>query len=230
MSRPDISIDPKLLESAKEEFLSKGFLEASLKTICDNAGVTTGALYKRYKGKEELFCAVVAHTVADLEDVIQEKAHIDFSDVSDEALVRAWYMDEAYMLWWFQFLYDRHDGFVLLLKCAEGTRYSNFEHDWVEQMTESTWKYYREAYDRNLCRADISRKEMHALLSVFWTTIYEPFIHDYSWEQIEEHSNLVCRLINWFDTLEFSEEAVQKAVPYQVQHPHPKGKYYGVLE
>ena len=50
MSRPDISIDPKLLESAKEEFLSKGFLEASLKTICDNAGVTTGALYKRYKG------------------------------------------------------------------------------------------------------------------------------------------------------------------------------------
>ena len=52
MSVADRSIDPRIKESAKEEFLQKGFLDASLQEICKNAGVTTGALYKRFKGKE----------------------------------------------------------------------------------------------------------------------------------------------------------------------------------
>ena len=63
MSKPDKSIDPRILKSAKEEFLSQGYEKASLKTICANAKVTTGALYKRYKSKEELFTAVVTPTL-----------------------------------------------------------------------------------------------------------------------------------------------------------------------
>ena len=65
MAVPDHSIDPRILESARKEFLENGFEKASLKAICEGAGVTTGALYKRYKGKEDLFCAVVEQTVKD---------------------------------------------------------------------------------------------------------------------------------------------------------------------
>ena len=54
MSLPDRSIDSRLLTAAKEEFLEKGFDKASIAEICKAAGVTTGALYKRYTGKEEL--------------------------------------------------------------------------------------------------------------------------------------------------------------------------------
>ena len=74
MSVADRSIDPRIIESAKEEFLQKGFLDASLQEICKNAGVTTGALYKRFKGKEELFCALVESTVQDLEEVVRQKS------------------------------------------------------------------------------------------------------------------------------------------------------------
>ncbi|MCD8028640.1 MAG: TetR/AcrR family transcriptional regulator [Erysipelotrichaceae bacterium] len=35
----------KILESAKEEFYEKGYQKASLRQICSNADVTTGALY-----------------------------------------------------------------------------------------------------------------------------------------------------------------------------------------
>ena len=55
MAVADRSIDPRILESARSEFLANGFETASLKSICEGAGVTTGALYKRYKGKEDLF-------------------------------------------------------------------------------------------------------------------------------------------------------------------------------
>jgi len=197
VAKPDRSIDPRIMESAKKEFYANGFEKASLKAICADAEITTGALYKRYKGKEDLFCAVVSDTVADLNGVIAQRCAVGVSELSDEALIKAWNMDEDDMMWWFRFLYARHDGFVLLLKCAEGTEYSNFQHDWVEKMTEKTYEYALESRKRGLTGVDISREELHTLLSAFWATIYEPFIHNFTWEQIETHCKLVCRLFHW---------------------------------
>lgn len=205
MSKPNHSLDPLILESAKQEFLEKGFEKAALKDICSKAQVTTGAVYKRYKGKEELFSAVIADTVADLDTVYLQKNVTDFSAISDEELIKAWDMDEGYMMWWFRFLYDRHDGFVLLLKCAEGTVYSNFQHDWVEKMTSATYLYYKEAYRRKLTDVLVSEDEMHILLSAFWATIYEPFIHGFTWEQLESHCKLVCRMFDWYNVFHFKQ-------------------------
>lgn len=205
MAKADHSIDPRILESAKQEFLALGFEKASLKHICEQADVTTGALYKRYRGKDDLFCAVVADTIADLNAVVEQKCSLDVTDLSDDALIKAWDMDESYMMWWFQYLYERHDGFVLLLKYAEGSSYSNFQHDWVELMTSSTYCFYQEAFRRGLTHTYISEAEMHILLSAFWTTIYEPFIHDFTWEQIEAHNKLVCHLFNWYRVLGFPD-------------------------
>lgn len=205
MAKADQSIDPRILASAKEEFLALGFEKASLKSICEKAQVTTGALYKRYQGKEDLFCAVVAETVEKLNEVAAEKTDVDLSRLSDEALVKAWDMDEEYMLWWFRLLYRYREGFTLLLCRAEGTSYANFQHDWVERMTQGTWAYYQEARRRGLTQTDISGPELHVLLSAFWTTIYEPFIHGYTWEEIATHSHLVCGLFNWYRVLGFSQ-------------------------
>lgn len=207
MSKPDRSIDPRLMESAKKEFLVNGFEKASLKAICEDAGITTGALYKRYKGKEDLFCAVVADTVADLNGVVEQRSAVAVGGLSDDALIKAWDMDGEDMMWWFRFLYERHDDFVLLLKCAEGTEYSDFQHDWVEKMTGKTYEYFLEAQKRGLTRMNISREELHILLSAFWTTIYEPFIHFFTWEQIEAHCKLVCGLFAWQRVLGFRSPA-----------------------
>ena len=203
MAKADLSIDPRILASAKAEFLDKGFEKSSLKVICENAQVTTGALYKRYRGKEDLFHAVVAETVNKLNEVAKEKTSVDLSQLPDEALVKAWDMNEDYMLWWFQLLYEHREGFTLLLRCADGTVYANFQHDWVELMAQGTWRYYQEARRRGLTATNISQQELHVLLSAFWTTIYEPFIHDYSWEMIASHCHLVCGLFNWYRVLGF---------------------------
>jgi AcrR family transcriptional regulator len=203
MAKPDHSIDPRILESAKQEFLANGFEKASLKTICDNAEITTGALYKRYKGKEDLFCAVAADTVSRLNEFVAQKCAIDPNDLPDDALIKAWEMEEDVMMGWFRFLYECRDGFVLLIKYADGTAYSNFQHDWVEKMTEETYDYFLVAKKRGLTCTSISKEAMHILLSAFWTTIYEPFIHNYTWEQIESHSKLVCDLFNWQRVLGF---------------------------
>lgn len=203
MAVADHSIDPRILDSARKEFLSNGFEKTSLKAICDGAGITTGALYKRYKGKEDLFCAVVKGTVDDLNAVAKHRGDRDPAAMSDQELIKAWDMNKEDMMWWFQFLYDRHDDFVLLLTCAEGTRYSNFQHDWVEMMTSFTCAFLKEAQKRNLCKKEVEMEELHILLTAFWATIYEPFIHNFTWEQIERHCQIVCRLFNWYCALGF---------------------------
>ncbi|MDR1547293.1 MAG: TetR/AcrR family transcriptional regulator [Hungatella sp.] len=203
MARPDHSIDPRILSSAKKVFLTHGFQNASLKEICEDAGITTGALYKRYKGKEALFNAVTADTVAALDDFLEQRCTVEAGLLSDEALIKAWDMDEEYMLGYFRFLQEYREGFILLIKCAEGTAYSNFQHDWVEKMSVKTYEYFLETQKRGLTSRSISMEELHILLSAFWTTIYEPFIHDFTWEQIEAHSKLICGLFSWYQVLGF---------------------------
>ena len=205
MAVPDHSIDPRIFESARKEFLENGFEKASLKAICEGAGVTTGALYKRYKGKEDLFCAVVEQTVEDLYEVAHARGDKDPAAMSDQELIKAWDMDGADMMWWFRFLYGRRDDFYLLLSCSQGTRYANFPHDWVELLTKATSAYLSEAQRRGLCRNDVEPAELHILLSAFWTTIYEPFIHHFTWEQIEAHCRIVCGLFNWHGALHFQK-------------------------
>ena len=46
MKVKDESINSKLLECAKAEFMEKGFADASMRTIAERAGVTTGMLYR----------------------------------------------------------------------------------------------------------------------------------------------------------------------------------------
>ena len=135
MSVRDTSIDPKLLKSAENEFKKYGFLKAELKTICDNAGVTTGAVYKRYNGKEELFCAIVRDTVETLDSFIDTRTDVDFSKMTDEEVRMTWIMNEEYTLDMFRMLWDIREDFVLLLEKSAGTIYENYRHDFAQRMT-----------------------------------------------------------------------------------------------
>ena len=205
MAVPDKSIDPRLLDSAKSEFLKNGFLKAELKTICDNAGITTGALYKRYKGKEELFCAVVQETVDTIDEFINKRTLPDLSKLSDTELCHAWDMNEEYTLELFKMLWSMKEGFVLLICKSSGTRFENFQHDFVSSMSDAYEKYYNETKRRNLARTDITNKELHVLCTSFWTSVYEPFTHDLSWKEIEQHCKIMCRFFNWADTILLTE-------------------------
>ncbi|MBQ8826815.1 MAG: helix-turn-helix transcriptional regulator, partial [Oscillospiraceae bacterium] len=42
----------RLIETAKKEFLDKGYEKASLRKICADADVTTGAMYFFFKNKQ----------------------------------------------------------------------------------------------------------------------------------------------------------------------------------
>lgn len=201
MSVPDRSIDPRLLSAAKEEFLKKGFEKASLAEICKAAGVTTGALYKRFDGKEDLFSSLVSDTVHDMLEYASGIEKTDLTSYTDRELYDSFFLLPETNRRWLRFLYDHREGFTLLIRCAAGTRYENFHQDWTEKMNALDYKYYQEARRRGLATKDISIKELHVLTYGVWALYYEPFFLEFTWDQIEDHAEMIYLFTDWHRVL-----------------------------
>ncbi|HLX87971.1 MAG TPA: TetR/AcrR family transcriptional regulator [Acidimicrobiales bacterium] len=59
-----------LIGAARERFGAEGFAETSLDQIVTDAGVTKGALYHHFRGKEDLFAAVYEQVRRDVSDKV----------------------------------------------------------------------------------------------------------------------------------------------------------------
>ena len=59
------------MECAKEEFLTNGYENASLRVIAEKAGSSKGAIYIRYPDKESLYRSLVQPAMDDFCGLIQ---------------------------------------------------------------------------------------------------------------------------------------------------------------
>ncbi len=133
----------KLLQSAKAEFLEKGYTAASLRTICKNAGVTTGALYFFFKDKEDLFASLVQaplekimgivtdHYASEAEHIFEymQRSNSENFEQSDDYIASI----QATKL-----LYSYYDEMILLLAKSQGSRFENC----MDQFVSITEKHY----------------------------------------------------------------------------------------
>lgn len=55
MEKKTEDVAERIIRCAREEFLEKGFSKASLRNIASKADTTTGSIYSRFGGKEELY-------------------------------------------------------------------------------------------------------------------------------------------------------------------------------
>lgn len=80
MANRNHELDKPIIEAARTEFLQNGFQAASIGNIAKRAGVTTGAIYTRYKGKDELFYSLLEEflQVLDKESKHNKKAYMKY--------------------------------------------------------------------------------------------------------------------------------------------------------
>jgi len=197
MAYPDKSLDTLILEAARKAFIARPYKEVSLRDVCAMAGVTTGALYRRYRNKEELFDAIVSDTVALAEEYCNRTESISYVRLDDEDLRMIWECTAETQRSIINMIYDNYDGFRLLLCHAEGTKYENFLHDFVSDVSDRSYRFTEEAYRRGMTPFLIDREELHMLLTAYWSTMFEPVIHALPREKALEHSENVARLFNW---------------------------------
>lgn len=133
--KADKETKEKLLESAKAEFMEKGYTKASLRKICANAGVTTGALYFFFNDKEDLFASIVEKPLRELMEFLQTHFKEDeqtFSLVEGLKYQNSGHDEMATLL--IHHLYTHYDVFLLLLTKSQGTHYENSVDEFVDMI------------------------------------------------------------------------------------------------
>ena len=128
-----------LIEAAKKEFLEKGYNKASLRKICANAGMTTGALYFFFEKKEDLFSSIVDPPVEELERMIIEHFKEDrefLSHLNSLDLGNLDHSDMAEMV--VDHIYKNYDAFILLLSGSKEDALEGRIDEIVDLMEKST--------------------------------------------------------------------------------------------
>lgn len=194
----------KLIESALAEFREKGYAKASLRKICANAGVTTGALYFFFKNKDDLFSAIIEPPLEKLRAILEEHNREDersmsaggnFSALSETSKDEHGEIAESIV----DFLYDNYDAFILLLTKAQGSLYENVRDEFVAIM-EDGFRASARALVRNLPGCRIDEYMLHWLAHMDLDVYVHMLTHETDREMAKNHSRRIMNSVveSWF--------------------------------
>ncbi len=169
----------KIMEAAKAEFLEFGFMDASMRRIAGNAGITAPALYKHFPSKEDMFAALVDPAI----DGYMELYHEVENDYNEELKN----MDKD-NLWTGQketvrgmtYIYDHFDEFKLIICRSQGTKYESFTHRMANLEEEVTQRYMKDLAKSGIKVKKVNKKELHLLVTTNVEAMFQPVIHDFS--------------------------------------------------
>lgn len=114
--------------AALDEFLLKGFLNASMRNIAQNAQTSTSNLYNYFESKEKLFYTitdrvynVINNLVGDLTQAEREFGRDYFFEQVGNLIARPIS----------QLIKNHREEFLLIMEGSQGTKYENFQEELV---------------------------------------------------------------------------------------------------
>lgn len=199
MAVKDHSLDNKIVKAAKEEFLALGYEKASLHKIAEKAGITTGALYTRYKGKDDLFCSLVKDsmsTIALNAEPVGQMYEEARKTGSAEKILDAIKAEERIYI---DLLFEHYEECVLFFCKSRGSSIEIFldrmmkekskttveflktiakrdiDFDGIEMIMAEQFQYYRHVLEKNYSKekAVSCMKTVEFFLEAGWKAIFE---------------------------------------------------------
>ncbi|MFT3739345.1 MAG: TetR/AcrR family transcriptional regulator [Breznakibacter sp.] len=170
-----------IIEKAREEFETKGFKDASMRTIAQNAGVGLSNIYNYFRNKDELFREVLTPVLKAIDSAMEE--HNDLDDLTID------YTSETFQyknLNLFVGLVEKNRvGLKLLLFQAAGSSFENFRDHFTDRYTQVGMQYLKVLKERYpQVNTDISEFFMHTASSWWLAILGEIVTHDLNHDQI----------------------------------------------
>ena len=148
MANRDHSLDDGIIQAAYSEFLAYGFQKASVHKIAEKAGVTTGAIYTRYKNKDALFASLLQNffeTMRTLFTPIAEEYEKAKRSAQLEDILRAINAEERI---YFQLLIGHYDDCSLFFCRSDGSSVETMLHELMDQKAEQTVEFFSQLYGK----------------------------------------------------------------------------------
>ncbi|SCY68714.1 transcriptional regulator, TetR family [Lachnospiraceae bacterium XBB2008] len=180
----------KVKKAVKEEFLEKGFEDASIRSIGARAGMTSAGLYRHYADKEAMFNAMVEPLIESIKEWTDKHTNKKYDllegGTSDNELFGETFVDMVK-----EVILPRRDEFILLMSRSGGTKYEHFIHDYVEDNQKEFLEAIRYLKEKGYQTIELGEEELHMLLSAYLTACFEPIIHDYDDKKVIKYLNTV---------------------------------------
>jgi hypothetical protein len=181
----------RILECAKKEFLSKGFEKAQVGEIAKSAKVTTGAIYRHFKNKEELFFALIEdvykYTLNVVEDAENRSESADYKlrlQADENFVIRELFSEVMHFV---NYMYQHFDEFKLIFECSKGSRVENFIEEIVERYTTKDMKLMYSTVEKEKINAKITEFEVHVITKGYITSLCECIIHNIPYDDAGEY-------------------------------------------
>lgn len=182
-----------VLECARQEFLEKGFKDASLRTIAAKANTSTGSIYTRFHDKEGLFREIVNPVAVGLKESflnIQENFHDweaekqtqDMDNYAKNSLTEI-----------IDYIYDHFLEFDLMINGSYGTEFSDFIDEIVDIESDYTLKYM-EVIECNVIKDNlIVKNALHIIITAYINGIFEIVRHKMKKEDAKKYIDILYK-------------------------------------
>ena len=180
MPRDKTENHKKIMAAAKEEFLEKGYEKASMRSIADRCGMTAAGIYRHCKDKEDLFYQLVSPAEERLMAWANNHINSYEKEVKKTGKI-VWH--DSYIDMMKEIIYPNMEDYHMLVARSKGTKYENFLHDMTELAQDRFISYLKELKKAGVKVPDITKKQLHLLLSAYITALFEPVIHNYPYKE-----------------------------------------------
>ena len=148
MANKDHSLDDGIIQAAYSEFLAYGFQKASLHKIAEKAGVTTGAIYTRYKNKDALFVSLLQDFFEAMKVLfapVAEEYEKAKHSAKPEDILRAINAEESI---YFRLLTEHYDDCTLFFSRSDGSSVEMILKEIMNTKTKQTVEFFSEVYGK----------------------------------------------------------------------------------
>ena len=188
MARDKSAHHEKIIAAAREEFMTYGFTDASMRRIAAAAGMSVAGLYKHFTSKEEMFAALVEPACQGLISLYRLEEAEEQAALQTESLGDKWSQGgDAKMA--MVFIYDHLDAFRLLICKSAGTRYESFLHDLSEAEEKITLDMMSLLREQGMPIREVDPEEFHLLVTANIDAVFQAVIHDFSREQAMHYAD-----------------------------------------
>ena len=189
----------KLIECAKKEFLEKGFAKASLRNICSQAGLTTGAVYFLFNDKNGLFEAVVSGALGEFTQLMQTHLAEEINaDISTYTFVPGEHDEFARQL--VGLLYSHYDEMMILLEKSQGSQFENLP-DRIIEMLDAGYLRSAQKYADSLPGKRVNKYMLHWLSHIQVDAFIHLLTHERDRNRAEEKIKPVLDMLvkSWLE-------------------------------
>lgn len=189
MPRDKTASHDRIVKAAMAEFLEKGYQRASMKSVADTVGMTSAALYRHFSDKQDMFAALVQPAIDAMNIWVEHHMQMSWGALDDPDPSKMWdfnsELNDAQLI--LDVMYAQPDAFRLLLFRSTGTPFEGFLHRIIEENTDDMMEFVSFCKKRNYPTRDLSRDEMHMLVTAYTMAITEPLAHGYSRDTAEKY-------------------------------------------